>query len=120
MQWGQMALRAGCEFRYVPGMVVFHPARRSLQELYAKWDRQILHYRHMADGKPAWRLRWLVRALLLLASPVAGAITVLTSDRIKGFVTRCRAFAVLCAVRTHRAAVMLTLLRGNRSMSWNR
>jgi hypothetical protein len=39
MQWGQMAIRAGREFRYVPEMVVFHPARCSLRELYAKWDR---------------------------------------------------------------------------------
>lgn len=120
MEWGQRARDAGLRFRYIPEMIVFHPARNSLQELYAKWDRQILHYRHMADGQPAWRLRWLVRALMLLASPAAGAITVLTSDRIKGFVTRCQAFAVLCAVRTHRAAVMLTLLRGDRSISWNR
>lgn len=120
MEWGQRARAAGLRFRYVPEMLVFHPARSSLQELYAKWDRQILHYRHMSEGTPAWRLRWTTRALLLLASPAAGLVTVLTSDRIKGFAPRCRAFAVLCAVRAHRAAVMLALVRSNRSISWNR
>jgi GT2 family glycosyltransferase len=120
VEWGRRARAAGLRFRYIPKMVVFHPARGSLQELYAKWDRQILHYWHMSDGKPAWRLRWIARALLLFASPPAGIVTVLTSDRIEGFATRCRAIAVLCAIRTHRAVVMLSLLRGDRSVVWNR
>jgi len=120
MEWGRRARAAGLRFRYIPEMVVFHPARGSLQELYAKWDRQILHYWRMAEGKPAWRMRWIGRSLLVLASPVAGAVTVATSDRIMGFATRCRAVAVLCAVRGHRAAMMLSLLRGDRSVAWNR
>lgn len=120
MEWGARARAAGRRFIYVPEMVVFHPARSSLQELYAKWDRQILHYWHMAEGKRAWRLRWIARALLTLASPAAGAVTVLTSDRIEGFAARRRALAVMCAVRAHRAAKMLSLLRGDQSVVWNR
>ena len=83
MEWGQRARAAGFRFWYVPDMMVFHPARASLQELYVKWDRQIVHYFNMAEGTRAWRLRWLVRALLLLVSPAASAVTALTSDRIK-------------------------------------
>jgi glycosyltransferase involved in cell wall biosynthesis len=120
MEWGQRARRAGLRFRYVPEMIVFHPARSSLQELYAKWDRQIMHYRNMAVGTPAWKLRWLAQALLLLASPAPGAVTVLTSDRIQGMTARLKAIAVLCAVRTHRAMTMLSLLRGGRAVAWNR
>lgn len=120
MEWGRRALRAGLRFRYVPEMIIFHPARSSLKELYAKWDRQIAHYRNMAQGKPAWRLRWTVQALLVLASPAPSAVTVLTSDRLAGSSARLKAIAVLCAVRTHRAMTMLSLLGRPRPVAWNR
>lgn len=120
MEWGQRALRAGLRFRYIPEMIVFHPARSSLQELYAKWDRQIAHYRNMAEGKPAWRLRWFAQALLVLASPAPSALTVLSSDRLHGSGARLKAIAVLCAVRAHRAMTMLSHLGGRRAVAWNR
>jgi len=119
MDWGRRARAAGLRFRYVPEMIVFHPARTSLRELYAKWDRQIAHYRNMAEGKPAWRLRWLAKALAVLASPLPASVTVLTSDRIQGAVTRSKAIAVLCAVRVHRAMTMLALLGRARGVTWN-
>ncbi len=120
MDWGRAARAAGFTFRYVEDMIVFHPARRSLQELYQKWDRQIVHYRNMADGKPRWRLRWIAQALVVFVSPAPGAITVLTSDRIKGVANRLKAIAVLCAVRMHRATTMLSVIRKGRTVSWNR
>lgn len=120
MEWGQRAQRAGLRFRYIPEMIVFHPARNSLRELYVKWDRQLLHYRNMADGKPAWRLRWIAQTLLVLASPAPGIITILASDRLSGIGTRTKAIAVMCAVRMHRAITMLSLLRNRRAVTWNR
>jgi GT2 family glycosyltransferase len=120
MEWGQRARAAGFRFRYAPDMIVFHPPRSSLKELYTKWDRQITHYRNMAEGTPGWRVRWLAQAFLLLASPIMGAVTVLTSDRIHGLVTRGKAIGVLCAVRMHRSMTMLALLRRSRSVIWNR
>ncbi|MCK1424849.1 glycosyltransferase [Bradyrhizobium sp. 182] len=120
MEWGQRAQRAGLRFQYIPEMIVFHPARSSLQELYVKWDRQLLHYRNMADGKPAWRLRWIAQALLVLASPAPGIITILTSDRLYGIGARIKAIAVMCAVRMHRVTTMLSLLRNRRAVIWNR
>ena len=119
IEWGQRARRAGLQFRYVSEMIVFHPARSSLQELYAKWDRHIVHYRNMAEGRPGWRLSWLAQVVLVLASPALGVITVLTSDRVHG-VARLKAIAVMCAVRIHRAKTMLALLRGRRAVVWNR
>src|ERR1700730_12079620 len=120
MEWGQRARAVGFRFRYIPQMIVFHPARASLQELYVKWDRQIAHYRNMAEGTRAWRLRWLAKALLVLASPALGPISVLTSGRIMRPATRGKAIAVLCAVRTHRALTMLAMLQGSRGVAWNR
>jgi glycosyltransferase involved in cell wall biosynthesis len=120
MEWGQRACSAGFQFRYVPDMIVFHPARRSIQELYAKWDRQIQHYLNMAQDKPAWRFRWIARALLILGSPIIDTATVFNSDRIQGVPARLKAVAVLCKIRAHRAFKMLTLLHGGKSIAWNR
>jgi glycosyltransferase involved in cell wall biosynthesis len=120
MEWGQRACSAGFRFRYVPDMIVFHPARRSLDELYAKWDRQIQHYLNMAQNKPAWRFRWVARALLVLGSPVIDTATVYNSDRIEGVSARLKAIAVLCQIRAHRAFKMLGLLHSGKSIIWNR
>ena len=120
MEWGQRACSAGFQFRYVPDMIVFHPARRSIQELYAKWDRQIQHYLNMAQDKPAWRFRWIARALLILGSPIIDTATVFNSDRIQGVSARIKAVAVLCKIRAHRAFKMLSLLHGSKSIVWNR
>jgi glycosyltransferase involved in cell wall biosynthesis len=120
MEWGQRACSAGFRFRYVPEMIVFHPARRSLDELYAKWDRQIQHYLNMAQDKPAWRFRWVARALLILGSPVIDTATVFNSDRIEGPSARLKAIAVLCQIRAHRAFKMLGLLHAGKSIVWNR
>lgn len=120
MEWGQRACRAGLRFRYAPEMIVFHPARRSLGELYAKWDRQIQHYLNMAQGKPAWKIRWIVRALVVLGSPAIDFAKVLGSDRIHGISVRFKAIAILIAVRAHRARTMLSLLQERKAVVWNR
>jgi glycosyltransferase involved in cell wall biosynthesis len=120
VEWGQRASAAGFRFRYVPEMIVFHPARRSLQELYAKWDRHIQHAVNLARGTPAWKIRWVARAAAILASPMFDFAKVLASNRIHGGSARLKAILVLCAIRTHRARKMLTLLRTGNLVVWNR
>jgi GT2 family glycosyltransferase len=120
MEWGHRACSAGFRFRYVPEMIVFHPARRSLKELYAKWDRQIQHYVNMAQDKPGWRFRWIARALMILGSPIIDSATVLNSDRIEGISGRLKAILVLYKIRAHRAFKMLSLLHASKSVVWNR
>lgn len=120
MDWGQRACRAGLTFQYVPGMIVYHPARNSFDELRVKWDRQIQHYINMARGKPAWKIRWTLRALAVLASPAVDFAKVLGSDRIFGLPARLKAILVLVAIRAHRAKTMLALLLRNGKVVWNR
>lgn len=120
MDWGRRALGADLQFRYVPEMIVFHPARRSLQELCVKWDRQIQHYCNMAQGKRGWKLRWTARALAVLASPMIDFTKVIASDRIEGITARGKAILVLVAIRAHRARKMLSLLRESKTVVWNR
>ncbi len=120
MDWGRRACETGFKFRYVPSMIVFHPARRSFQELFQKWDRQIQHYINMERGKPAWRIRWIARALAVLGSPVIDFLKVLGSDRIEGISARAKAIWVLCVIRVHRTQTMLSLMASNSRVVWNR
>jgi len=120
MEWGQRARHAGFRFQYVPEMIVFHPARRSLRELYEQWDRHTQHFRNMAEGKSAWKIRWTLRALAILISPFVDFTKVLASDRIQGFPAHLKAIMVLFQVRAHRAWTMLSLLTLRRTIVWNR
>ncbi len=120
MDWGRRARSVGFQFRYVPDMIVFHPARRTLRELCAKWDRQIQHYLNMAQGKPAWKVRWIFRAVAVLGSPVIDFAKVIDSDRIEGVAARVKAIIILIAIRAHRARKMLSLLRESKTVVWNR
>ena len=81
IDWGRRARTAGYTFRYVPEMIVFHPARRSLQELFVKWDRHIQHAVNIRDEGVMWRARWFVRAFGILLWPFVDWVTVVRSDR---------------------------------------
>jgi GT2 family glycosyltransferase len=120
VEWGQRARSAGLRFRYVPEMAIFHPARRSLQELCVKWDRHTQHNLNMIRGKRGWKIRWIARALAVLASPIVDSMRVLGSDRIQGISTRLKAIAVLFAIRAYRARKMLSLLSTSQGVVWNR
>lgn len=120
MDWGWRACRAGFRFRYVPEMIVFHPARRTLHELCMKWDRQIQHAINSARDQPRWRIRWIARALAVLVSPAIDFAKVLSSDRIHGAGARFKAILILLAIRAHRARKMLALMRETKAVVWNR
>jgi glycosyltransferase involved in cell wall biosynthesis len=120
IEWGRRARAAGYTFRYVPEMIVFHPARRSLRELYVKWDRHIQHFFNMAQGQPGWKLRWIARAVAVFGSPIVDFTKVLCSDRIRGVSTRLKAISILIKVRSYRSYKMLSLLRTSNAVVWNR
>jgi glycosyltransferase involved in cell wall biosynthesis len=120
VEWGQRARAAGLTFRYIPEMIVFHPARRSLQQLCTKWDRHTQHELNMARGKHGWKIRWIARALAVLTSPIVHSTKVLASDRIQGVSARLKAISVLFAIRAYRARKMLNLLSGSNVVIWNR
>jgi glycosyltransferase involved in cell wall biosynthesis len=120
IEWGLRARAAGFKFHYVPEMIVFHPPRRSLWELYVKWDRHIQHFFNMAQDKRGWKVRWIVRAVAVFASPILDFAKVLRSDRIHGVSPRLKAISVLLAIRAYRAYKMLSLLRTSNTVVWNR
>jgi GT2 family glycosyltransferase len=119
--WGMRACAAGFAFRYVPEIIVFHPARRSIRELFVKWDRHIRHHLYSAQNRRGWAVRWLARAFAVLASPAVDCVKVFTSDRIHGGLARVKALMVLIAVRAYRAWRMTALLAfRKRAVVWNR
>lgn len=121
IDWGQRARAAGYSFLYVPEMIVFHPARRSLEELFVKWDRHIQHALNTGrSGRSMWRINWVLRAFAILASPLADWTKVLTSNRVHGASARIKAIYVLSVVRAYRAYRMLYLLFSNGRVIWNR
>ena len=120
MEWGRRARSAGCNFKYVPEMIVFHPARSSLKTLCTQWDRQIRHALTYARQKPCWRFHWTIRTLAVLFSPCIHVIRVMTTRRIS-LSARLKAAAVLLVIRFYRAWRMVTLLRApTKGVLWNR
>jgi glycosyltransferase involved in cell wall biosynthesis len=122
--WGLRAGAKGYPIRYVPEMVIYHPARKSFAELTLKWNRHIAHDYEMILPKPLGAMRLLARAAAIAVSPLAEIPTVVTSDRISGPKERMLAFLCLGRVRLYRASRMvLVLLRDNGkevSRGWNR
>jgi len=120
IQWGQKARAAGCRFLYVPDMIIFHPARKSLRELCVKWDRHLQHYVNEARSRRGWQLRWLGRAAAVLISPLADWLKAFSSRRIHGLSARLKAVLVLIAIRSYRAWRMVMLLGEPKAVTWNR
>jgi glycosyltransferase involved in cell wall biosynthesis len=120
IDWGHRACAAGFTFRYIPEMIVFHPARKSFGELRAKWDRHLRHYINMARGKPFWRSRWILKAVAVLVSPAIDCLKILTSDRLHGTLNRLKALLILIAIRGYRAWIMIKLLWTPNEIVWNR
>ena len=123
MDWGHRATAMGLRTRYAPDMIVYHPARRTMAELRAKWDRNISHHFKVRAQGARGRAKWVLTALALAASVPAEIPRIATTDRLSGGRERWRAFLGLGALRLYRARAMLAALRpgargGNRG--WNR
>jgi len=124
-EWGQRASAMGYRVRYEPGMVVYHPARRSFAELTRKWDRHIAHDFAEIHGQRRWRTRWLLRALAVAISPLAEIGRIAVSDRLKGLRARLLAIGGVTRIRLYRARRMLALALGGgadlqAATRWNR
>ena len=82
MDWGHRATAMGVRIRYAPEMVVHHPARRSMAELRAKWDRNISHHFAVRAQGAAGKAKWVLTALALAASVPAELPRIATTDRL--------------------------------------
>lgn len=111
VDWGRRAKAHGARIDYVPEMRIQTPARSSFQQLTRKWDRHIGHdFARVAGGRGY--LRWTLRALALMASPLAEIARIARSDRISGPRERGLALVCLTRIRLYRGWRMLGLLIG--------
>jgi glycosyltransferase involved in cell wall biosynthesis len=119
--WGRRATRMGYHTQYAPNMVVFHPARRSLKELYAKCDRQVCHdYSEAARGLIG-RIYWLGLAMAIASSPLFEVRRIYLSDRIKTWRERQLVAKAVVRVRLYRSVRMLLIMfkRDSKRIYWD-
>jgi glycosyltransferase involved in cell wall biosynthesis len=121
--WGRKAKAMGHRARYLPQMVVFHPARSGIAEMCQRWERINAHnfHAHQAAGKST--LLWKMRAWAVLLSPLAHAPLMLVSPRIPGIAARFRGMAFLFQTRWYRFMDMRRIARAGHAgaaMQWNR
>jgi GT2 family glycosyltransferase len=105
--WGRRAIARGYKTRYVPGMIVYHPARTGVAEMAIKWQRQTAHdlVDHRAKGRPAFL--WLGKAAALIGIVPLHAAKILMSDRVAGLGAKLRGILTLAQVRALRAREMV-------------
>jgi GT2 family glycosyltransferase len=124
MDWGQRATRMGQPVAYEPSMVVHHPARRSMAELCAKWDRNTRHHFEVRATGPGGRTKWALSALAMAVSAPAEIPRILATDRVAGARGRAQAFLGLAGIRLYRAWRMVATLAAPATRTpgagWNR
>lgn len=123
MDWGRRARTAGHPARYLPDMIVYHPARTNMGELQAKWRRHVAHALVTHRERGGSDLAWAARAAMILGSAVPHMAMMLTSPRLSGLRNRLRGIGVLVGIRAYRAREMLSQRTGSAtagSESWNR
>jgi len=121
--WGQKASAMGHPPRYVPAMIVYHPARSGHQETRERW-RRIMEHQFLADeaaGKPRWR--WTLYSIAVLLATVVQTPQFLLSPRVYGVSGRVKGLAFLFQTRWNRFIDMQRIARRNAEISalqWNR
>ena len=122
--WGQRATAKSYRIRFVPQMRAYHPARKNIAELYIKWNRQTAHDYVKGRARRGGVLRFALKMLAMVPSPLAQLPGLLMTDRLADLRTRGLAFVCLVRVRVHRAKVMGRLLitrdPARLSGAWNR
>ncbi len=121
--WGQRAQRLGHTTRYMPEMIVYHPARKSFDELAEKWRRHVAHdlAKHRSTGISTFG--WRLRALAMIVSIAPHSLSVLRSPRVSGFGNRLSAIGLLAQIRWFRCVEMLrqaSATGDGAASGWNR
>lgn len=122
--WGQRAVAAGYRIVYAPNGIIYHPARRSLDEIKVKWRRHTDH--DYAEWLRAGRgtALWCARAVAVAVSPIRDLARIARSDLLCGLRARWLASLALVRIRWWRAGRMLAVVTAAKpslnAQSWNR
>jgi GT2 family glycosyltransferase len=109
LDWCRRAQAAGYRIAFAEDARVLHPARVSHHDLAQKWRRltREAFADHLDHGRGPWR--WLVRAGLVLVSPLGHAPRLLGSTVLPSGRARLAALGTLFRIRAQRAWWMLQL-----------
>jgi GT2 family glycosyltransferase len=110
VDWSHRARAKGHAIVYDPSVVVGHPARSTWPELRRKFERLSREGYLLIRDKPAGRLKWFVRAFVVLLSPLAHAGRVLKAPELPRLADRLAALRILFAIRAYRFKEMNRLL----------
>jgi GT2 family glycosyltransferase len=113
VEWSHRARAKGYRLGYAPRAVVGHPARRTWDELTAKWRKTNRETYNLFLGRPRGRLRWALRNCLVPASALVHGPRVLASRELSTPGQRARALATLFRLRLWRSADAMGLLIRN-------
>jgi len=123
MDWGLRGHALGYVTRYIPEMIIYHPARPDFDALATKWRRHIRHAwnDHRSAGRS--RAAWLARAAATPISAGVHSLKMLTSRRVPSFSGRLRGVSMLLRTRWFRAAEMVRVAFADDesgALFWNR
>ena len=121
---GNRAQKLGFKIKFIPNMIVRHPARKTFGELTDKWNRQMSHDFEEIPMSPSRKLRWLARATMVAISPLVDFQKVIWSNQLHSPADRLKACGVLIKIRLYRANRMFGILLRNQNQEsaklWNR
>ena len=110
VEWSYRATGKGFRLGYAPMAIVGHPARRTWEDLWAKWRRVNAETYGLYRERKAGKLKWLLRSLALPASAFVHAPKVLASDQLDSIDQRMAAMGVLFKLRFTRLVDAIALL----------
>jgi GT2 family glycosyltransferase len=114
MDWCWRANALGYRLGYVADAVVRHTARPEWRELARKWDRVVAEHYLLARQRSGWWPRWLLRIMLIVASPFPHMLRVASSANLHGVRAKLAAVAGLFILRYYRAWQMVKYLMSGR------
>ena len=115
VEWSHRATGKGFRLGYAPGAIVGHPARRTWEELWAKWRRVNAETFSLYRERKAGKLKWLLRSLALPVSAVVHTPKVLASDQLDRMDQRIDAIGMLFKLRLTRLADAIALLKNQKA-----
>ncbi|MDP3747237.1 MAG: glycosyltransferase [Phenylobacterium sp.] len=110
VEWSFRARGMGLRLGYAPRAVVGHPARRTWDELWAKWRRVNAETYRLYRERPAGRLIWVARSLALPLSALAHTPKVFASDQLTSLSQRLSALGTLFKLRLWRLGHAFVLM----------
>lgn len=122
VDWGQRAHRLGFQIHFVPGMIVYHPAREDMAALQQKWIRHVAHQLDARRQHPLFWIIWPLHAAAVALSWIPHLAKIWFSPRLQGVSARMVASRVLCVIRFFRAGEMIrqAFRKEGGAAQWNR